>query len=133
VRLSVHAVGGKVRLARDQKHPQRRVRQFLAQSLEHLVPRIRSVVVRALLERVGLCGGEKSPEMVFNDAMFGVRDVGLFEFAIAVHANEEVRNVLLKGQLGRFLLGMVSPLPPSVFLVFWLLSSFGLFRARDIK
>ena len=86
-----------------QEHPQRRVRQFLAQRLEHLVPRIRAVVVRQLLERVGLRGFEEGPELVFGDEMLGVRDVGLFEHAITVLADEVIRDVLLKGQFGGLL------------------------------
>ena len=82
-----------------QDHPERRVLQFLAQRLEHLVPRVRAVVVRQLLERVGLRGFEEGPELVFGDEMLGVRDVGLFQHAIPVLADEEVRDVLLKGQL----------------------------------
>ena len=94
-----------------QEHPERRVLQFLAQRLEHLVPRVRAVVVRQFLERVGLRGFEEGPEMVLGDAMLGVRDVGLFEHAILVLADEEVRDVLLKGQL-RGLLARHGRLPP---------------------
>ena len=61
-----------------------------------------AVVVRQLLERVGLRGFEEGPELVFGDEMLGVRDVGLFEHAILVHADKEIRNVLLEGQLGGF-------------------------------
>ena len=85
-----------------QDHPERRVLQLLAQRPEHLVPRIGAVVVGQFLERVGLRGVEKGPELVFGDAVLGVRDVGLFEHAIAVLADEEVRDVLLKGQLRGF-------------------------------
>ena len=84
-----------------QDHPERRVLQLLAQGPKHLVARVRAVVVRQLLERVGLRGVEKGPELVLGDAVLGVRDVGLFEHAVAVHADQEVRDVLLKGQLRR--------------------------------
>ena len=87
-----------------EQHPQRRVLQFLAQRLEHLVPRVRAVIVRQLLERVGLRGFEEGPELVFGDEMLGVRDVGLFQHAILVLADEVIRDVLLKGQLRSFLL-----------------------------
>ena len=82
-----------------QDHPKRRVLQFLAQRLEHFVPRVGAVIVRQLLERVGLGGFEKGPELVFGDEMLGVRDVGLFEHAILVLADEKIRDVLLKRQL----------------------------------
>ena len=85
-----------------EEHPKRRVLQFLAQGPEHLVPRVRSVVICELLERVGLGGFEESPELVFGNEMLGVRDVGLFEHAIPVLADEEIRDVLLKGQLRWF-------------------------------
>ena len=62
--------------------------QFLAQRLEHLVPRIRAVVVGQLLERVGLRGLEEGPELVLGDEVLGVRDVGLFEHAVPVLADE---------------------------------------------
>ena len=87
-----------------QDHPERRVLQLLAQRPEHLVPRVGAVVVRQLLERVGLRGFEKGPELVFGDAVLGVRDVGLFEHAILVLADEEIRDVLLKGQFRGLLL-----------------------------
>ena len=90
-----------------QEHPKRRVLQFLAQRLEDLVPRIRAVVVLQLLERVGLRGFEEGPELVFGDEMLGVRDVGLFQHAILVLADEVIRDVLLKRQLrGFFFLAM---------------------------
>ena len=71
-----------------QQHPERRVLQFLAQRLEDFVPRVGAVVVLQLLERVGLGGFEKGPELVFGDAVLGVRDVGLFEHAILVLADK---------------------------------------------
>ena len=83
-----------------QQHPKRRVLQFLAQRLEHLVPRVRAVIILQLLERVGLGGFEEGPEMIFGDEMLGVRDVGLFEHAILVLADEIIRDVLLKGYFG---------------------------------
>ncbi len=86
-----------------EQHPERRVLQFLAQRLEHLVPRVRAVIVLQLLERVGLRGLEKGPELIFGDEMLGVRDVGLFEHAILVLADEVIRDVLLKRQLRGFL------------------------------
>ena len=87
-----------------QEHPERRVLQFLAQRLEDLVPRVRAVIVRQLLERVGLRGFEEGPELVFGDEVLGVRDVGLFQHAIPVLADEVIRDVLLKRQLRGFLL-----------------------------
>ena len=39
--------------------------------------------------------------MIFGDEMLGVRDVGLFEHAILVLADKEIRDVLLKGEFGR--------------------------------
>ena len=86
-----------------QQHPKRRVLQFLAQRLEHFVPRVRAVIILQLFERVGLRGFEKRPQVVFGDEMLGVRDVGLFEHAILVLADKELRDVLLKRQLRRFL------------------------------
>ena len=77
--------------------------QFLAQRPEDLVPRVGAVVVLQLLERVGLRGFEKGPEVVFGDAMLGVRDVGLLQHAILVLADEEIRDVLLKGEFRGFL------------------------------
>ena len=85
-----------------QQHPKRRVLQLLAQRLEDLVPRVRAVIVRQLLERVGLGGLEEGPELIFGDEMLGVRDVGLFEHAIPVLADEEIRDVLLKRQFRGF-------------------------------
>jgi len=61
-----------------QQHPQRRMLQFPAQRLEHLVSRISSVIVFEFLEYVTLRGYQKGPELVFSNEMFGVRDVGLF-------------------------------------------------------
>ena len=84
-----------------QDHPERRVLQLLAQRAEHLVPRVGAVVVGQLLELIGLRGLEKGPELILGDAVLGVRDIGLFEHAIPMLADEEVRDVLLKGQLGR--------------------------------
>ncbi len=60
----------------------------LRSALKHLVPRVRAVVVRQFLERVGLRGFEEGPELVFGDEMLGVRDVGLFEHAILVLADK---------------------------------------------
>jgi hypothetical protein len=96
-----------------QQHPKRRVFEFFAQRLEHLVPCVRAVVVFQFLERVGLRGFEESPEMVFGDEMLGVRNVRLFEHAILVLADEVIRDVLLKRQLGWFLtLGHVQGISP---------------------
>ena len=78
--------------------------QFLAQSLEHLVPRIRAVVAGQLLESIGLRGCEEGPKLALGDVMLGVRDVRLFQHAIAVLADEEIRDMLLKGQLVGFVL-----------------------------
>ena len=69
-----------------QDHPERRVLQFLAQSTEHLIARIRPVVICEFLERVALGRLKESPELVFSDEMLGVRDLGLFEHAILVLA-----------------------------------------------
>ena len=80
-----------------EEHPERRVLQFLAQRPEDLVPRVGAVVVGQLLERVGLRGVEKGPELIFGDEVLGVRDVGLFEHAVLVLADKEVRDVFLKG------------------------------------
>ena len=44
---------------------------------------------------------EKGPEMVFGDEMLRVRDVGLLQHPIPVLADEVIRDVLLKGNLGR--------------------------------
>ena len=81
-----------------QDHPERRALQLLAQRAEHLVPRVGAVVVGQLLELIGLRGLEKGPELILGDAVLGVGDVGLFEHAVAVLADEEVRDVLLKGR-----------------------------------
>ena len=79
------------------------MRQFLSQGAEYFVPRVRSVVAGELLERVDLRGVEEGPESIFGDEMLGVRDIGLFEHAILVLAHQEIRDVLLKGKLRRFL------------------------------
>src|SRR3989344_6275592 len=79
-----------------QDHPERRALQLLAQRAEYLLARIGAVFVREFLERVGLRGLEKGPELVLGDVVLSVGDVGLFEYAIAVHADEEVRDVLLE-------------------------------------
>jgi len=48
--------------------------------------------------------------MIFGNAMLGIRDVALIEHPILVLADQEVRDVLLKGQLRRFLFShMPSP------------------------
>lgn len=86
-----------------QDHPEGRVRQLPAQCLEDLVPRIRAVIFRQLLERVRLGRCEKSPELVFSDAMIRVRDVTLFKHAVAIHPDEVVRDMLLKSQLRWFI------------------------------
>ena len=82
------------------EHPKRRALQFLAHRLEDFIPRVRAVIVLQFLERVGLGGFEKGPQMVFGDEMLGVRDVGLFEHAILVLADKIVRDVRLKGYFG---------------------------------
>ena len=61
------------------------------------------VIVFQFLERVGLRGFKEGPEVIVGDAMCGVGDVGLFEHAIPVLADEVIRDVLLKRQLRRFL------------------------------
>jgi len=81
-----------------QQHPQRRVRQGIAQRLEYLLARIAAVIVAQFLERVGLRGVEKSPELILGDEMLGIHDVGLFEHAIAMHAPQKVGDMLLKIQ-----------------------------------
>ena len=65
--------------------------------VEHFVLRVRSIVIRELFEGVGLGCLQKCPELVFGDEVLGVRDVGLFEHAVAVLADEEIRDVLLEG------------------------------------
>ena len=64
---------------------------------------VRAVIVGQLLERVGLSGLQKRPQVIFGDAMFGVGDVGLFEHAELVFADEIIRDVFLERQLRRFL------------------------------
>ena len=86
------------------QHPERRVLQFLAQRLEHFVPRICAVVVMKFLERIGLSGLEESPQVVFGNKMLSVRDLGLFEHTILMLADEVIRYVLLKSQLRSFFL-----------------------------
>lgn len=54
-------------------------------------------VVCEFLERVALRRFAKGPELVFSDAILCVGDVGLFEDAITMLVDEEVRDVLLKG------------------------------------
>jgi hypothetical protein len=86
-----------------QEHPERRVRQFLAERLEDLVPRVRAVIVLQLLERVSLRGLEQGPQVVFGDEVLRVRDVGLFQHTVAMFADQVIRDVLLKRQLRGFL------------------------------
>ena len=81
-------------------HPQRRVLQLLAQRAKHLFPRVRAVVVRQLLERVGLRRVEESPKLVLGDTVLSIRDVGLLQHAILVLSDQVIRNVLLKVDLG---------------------------------
>ena len=50
----------------------------------------------SVLKRLGLRGCEECPELVFGNAMLGVRDVSLFEHAVTMLADEEIRDVLLK-------------------------------------
>lgn len=83
-----------------QDYPERRELQFLAQSTEDFVARIRPLVVCEFLERVALGRFEKSPQLVFSDEVLGVGNVCLFQNTIAVHADKKIRNVFLKGQLG---------------------------------
>ncbi len=52
-----------------QNHPERFALQFLAQRLEHLVPRVRAVIFLQLFERVGLGGFEEGPEEILGDEM----------------------------------------------------------------
>lgn len=59
-----------------------------------------AVVVRQLLEMVGLRSLEEGPELVFGNEVVGVRDGGLFEHTIPVLADEKGRDVLLKADLG---------------------------------
>ena len=40
--------------------------------------------------------------MIFSDEMFSVGNVGLFEQAILVLADEEIRDVLLEREFGSF-------------------------------
>jgi hypothetical protein len=72
------------------------VLQFLPAYLKDFLPRIRAVIVRKLLQRVGLRGFEEGPELVLGDEVLGVRDVGLLQLAIRVLADEVIRDVLLK-------------------------------------
>src|SRR3990170_3020796 len=81
-----------------QDHPERRACQFLAQRPEYLVPCVRAIVVHQLLERIGLRGVQERPELVFGDEVLGIRNVGLFKDAVAMLADEEFGDVLLKGQ-----------------------------------
>ena len=86
-----------------EKHPKLRVRQFFCQGAEHLLPRVGPVVVFQLPECVGLRRVEEGPEVIFGDAVLRVRELGLFEHAIAMLADKVIRDVLLKGQLRDFL------------------------------
>ncbi len=91
------------RQAVPENHPERRALQFLPQRPEYFVSRIRAVILGQLVERVGLRGLQERPEVLLGDEMRGIGDVGLFEDAIAVLADEVSRDVLLKGQLRSFL------------------------------
>lgn len=90
--------------ALTKQHPERRVLQFLAQCLEDFLSRVRAVIVRELLQRVGLSGFEECPELVFGNSVLRIRDFRLFQHGIAMHPDQIVRDVLLKRQLGRFYL-----------------------------
>ena len=57
---------------------------------------------------------EEGPELVFGDEMLVIRDIGLFEYSVLVLARQDIRDVLLKGKLRRFLaLGHVQSLTAS--------------------
>src|SRR6266850_3712732 len=77
--------------------------KFAPQSPKNLVPRVSSVVISKLLKILGLCGLQKGPEMVFGYEVFRVRDLALFEHAIALVLDQISGNVLLKRDLGWFL------------------------------
>jgi len=79
------------------------MRHFFSQGAEHFVPRVRSIVVRKLLERVALRGFEERPKLVFGDEILGVGDIGLLEHPILVLPHQEIRDVLLKRKFRRFL------------------------------
>lgn len=78
--------------------------QRLAEFLEDLLPCVGAIVRRQLFQRVGLCGLEERPQLFLGDKVRGIRDVRLRHRAVAVLAGEVIRDVLLKGQLGSFLL-----------------------------
>lgn len=85
-------------------HPERGMFEFAPQRLENLLPRIGAVIGLELFQSVLLGCGEKGPEMIFGDAVFRIRDLGLFEGGIPVFAVKVGGDVLLKGQFGWFLL-----------------------------
>ena len=89
------------------QQPQGRVLQLGAQRLENLVARIAAIVVAELLQGLGLRGGQKSPKLVFGNAVFGVRDVGLFKHTMAVNTGQVGRHMGLKAQLGWLFLAHV--------------------------
>ena len=88
-----------------QQHPQRRAIQLSAQRTEHFIPRIGAVVVLQLLQLLGLRGVEKGPKMVFSDEVLCVGDARLIQHGVAIHTDQEVRDVLLECQLRRLLSG----------------------------
>ena len=82
-----------------QDHPERRMLKFPPQSPEYLFPRVSPIVVREFSERVGLGGPKEFPEMLLNDTVFRIGNIGLFEHAVFVLANQIVGDMLLKRQL----------------------------------
>jgi hypothetical protein len=79
------------------------VSQLGAERLENLVTRVRTVIGCKLVQRFLLGRLEKGPQMVLDDGMLRVCNLGLFKHPIAVLANQISRDVVLKGDLWGFL------------------------------
>jgi hypothetical protein len=84
-----------------QDHPQRRVLQLPAQGAKDFFARIARIVVGERSELLGLRRLQEGPELIFGDAVFAVGDFRLLEYAVAMHADQEVRDVLLEIQFRR--------------------------------
>src|SRR6267378_1172237 len=78
------------------EHPKGRVRELFSECAEDLIPSVGAVVVRELFDRTGLAVSEKCPEMILGDRIVRVGDLRLFEYSIAMLAEEEIRDVLLE-------------------------------------
>src|SRR5437870_5583677 len=84
------------------EQPERRMPQLSTQSAEELVPCLGTVVRVQPLDRFRLRILEEGPEQVFNDEVLRISDVTLFQHPILVLTDKEVRDMLLKLQLGWF-------------------------------